>query len=241
MKIMAFNGSPRKKWNTAMMLEKALEGAASQGAETSLIHLYDLNFKGCISCFECKTKDGKSYGKCAVKDDMTSIYAMVREADAIILGAPIYFGDVTGEMRSFMERLLFPCLLYAFPPQTLFPKKISTGLIYTMNAPEEFAQERNYDHIFRTNEEIMQVIFGNAESLISYDTYQFEDYSRIRHNPVVQGRSQLSIQFNPLLHEILCQYGGRAPVVRSNIHEGDLFQLRDLSRRMMIDNNTGHK
>jgi hypothetical protein len=47
MKVIAFNGSPRKKWNTATLLEKALEGAASQGAETKLIHLYDLDFKGC--------------------------------------------------------------------------------------------------------------------------------------------------------------------------------------------------
>jgi len=57
MKVMAFNGSPRKKWNTATLLEKALEGASSKGAETELIHLYDLNYKGCISCFSCKMKN----------------------------------------------------------------------------------------------------------------------------------------------------------------------------------------
>src|SRR5512139_556287 len=89
-KIIAINGSPRKQWNTAKMLEKAIEGAASQGAETHLIHLYDLEFKGCISCFACKTKDGESYGKCAVKDDLTPVYAEIKEADAIILGSPIY-------------------------------------------------------------------------------------------------------------------------------------------------------
>jgi multimeric flavodoxin WrbA len=43
MEVIAFNGSPRKKWNTATLLEKALEGAASQGAETKLVHLYDLD------------------------------------------------------------------------------------------------------------------------------------------------------------------------------------------------------
>jgi len=62
MKVMAFNGSPRKKWNTGTLLEKALEGAASRGAETELIHLYDIDFKGCISCFACKTIGGNSYG-----------------------------------------------------------------------------------------------------------------------------------------------------------------------------------
>ena len=65
MKVMAFNGSPRKKWTTATLLSKALEGAASKGAKTELIHLYHLNFKGCISCFACKTIGGKSYGRLA--------------------------------------------------------------------------------------------------------------------------------------------------------------------------------
>jgi len=51
MKVIAFNGSPRKKWNTSTLLEKALEGASSKGAETELIHLYDLNYRGCISWF----------------------------------------------------------------------------------------------------------------------------------------------------------------------------------------------
>ena len=51
MYVLAINGSPRKNWNTATLLNKALEGAAAQGVQTELIHLYDLNFKGCISCF----------------------------------------------------------------------------------------------------------------------------------------------------------------------------------------------
>ena len=58
MKIMAFNGSPRKKnWNTVTLLEHALQGAASVGAETELVQLYDLDFSGCISCFSCKKRN----------------------------------------------------------------------------------------------------------------------------------------------------------------------------------------
>jgi multimeric flavodoxin WrbA len=51
MKILAINGSPRKNWNTATILNSALEGAISVGAQTEMIHLYDFNYKGCISCF----------------------------------------------------------------------------------------------------------------------------------------------------------------------------------------------
>jgi multimeric flavodoxin WrbA len=86
MKVMAVNGSPRKTWNTATMLRKALKGAASQGAETELIHLYDLKFTGCTSCFACKIRGGKSYGRCAVKDGLAPILKKVKEADVLILG-----------------------------------------------------------------------------------------------------------------------------------------------------------
>lgn len=176
---MAFNGSPRKKWNTATLLEKALEGAASQGAETELIHLYDLNFKGCISCFACKTKSGKSYGRCAVKDDLTPVFRKIQKADAIILGSPIYFGTVSGEMRSFMERLLFPYLTYTDPPQSLFPGKIKSGFIYTMNTTEEQMTERGYLQHFKLHEMVLQMIFGASEYMCSFDTYQFDDYSKV--------------------------------------------------------------
>jgi len=179
MKVIAFNGSPRKKWNTATLLEKALEGAASQGAETELIHLYDLNFKGCRSCFSCKTKDGISYGRCAAKDDLATFLKKVVEADAIILGSPIYYGTVSGEMRSFMERLMFPYMTYNDPPQSLFPKKINTGFIYTMNVTEEQMKEYGFDQHVGLNEILLQMIFGASESLYSFDTYQFEDYSEV--------------------------------------------------------------
>jgi multimeric flavodoxin WrbA len=179
MKVIAVNGSPRKAWNTATMLEKALEGAASQGAETELIHLYDLDFKGCISCFACKKRGGKSYGRCSVKDDLTPVYAEITEADALILGSPIYFGEVSGALRSFMERLLFPYLVYAVPRKSLFPRAIRTGLITTMNATAEMAQNLGYDRLVGTIEGYMRMIFGHAESIMSYDTYQFKDYAKM--------------------------------------------------------------
>jgi len=178
MKIIAFNGSPRKKWNTATLLEKALEGAASQGAETELIHLYDLSFQGCVSCFACKTRGGRSYGKCAVNDELTPIFQKIEEADGIILGSPIYIGIVTGEMRSFMERLLFPYTTYTDPPRTLFPREINTGFIYTMNVTEDRVNNFFDQHI-SINEMFLKRIFGSTESLLSFDTYQFDDYSKV--------------------------------------------------------------
>jgi multimeric flavodoxin WrbA len=155
MEVIAFNGSSRKTWNTATLLQKALDGATSQGATTKLVHLYDLDFKGCRSCFGCKTKGGKSYGKCAVNDDLTPILKEVEKADALILGSPTYFWAVSGEMKSFMERLMFPFYRYTTdddPAPSLFPKKIHTGFIYTMSASEERLKQLGYDKAIATNE-----------------------------------------------------------------------------------------
>jgi multimeric flavodoxin WrbA len=179
MKLIAINGSPRKKWNTATLLDKALEGAAAQGAETELVHLYDLDFKGCISCFACKTRGGKSYGTCAMKDGLTPVLQKIANADALVIGSPIYFGSVTGETRSFMERLLFQYLTYTVPYGTLFPRRIKTGFIYTMNVTEERSKEFGYEYFYKSNERYMQLMLGTVESLCSFDTCQVDDYSKV--------------------------------------------------------------
>ncbi len=179
MKAIGVNGSPRKKWNTATLLRDALKGAEAEGARTELLHLYDHDYSGCISCFACKKKTGKSYGKCAVKDGLTQVLKKVNEADVIVFGSPIYFGTVTGEMRSFMERLLFPLMTYTDPPGSLWSRKVRTAFLYTLGATKEMAKERGFDRHIAANQDLMKRILGASETLCSYDTYQFEDYSKI--------------------------------------------------------------
>jgi multimeric flavodoxin WrbA len=182
MKVIAINGSPRKKWNTATLLEKALEGATTQGAETELIHLYDLNYKGCISCFNCKLQDGKSYGHCSVNDELKPILQKIEEADALILGSPIYFGNLTGEMRSFLERMLFQHLAYDVVYSSLRKKTTPAGIIYTMNVPESKLEEINYKKVLGTIESSIKRLFSgmDVQSLYVTDTYQFDDYSKYK-------------------------------------------------------------
>ncbi len=178
MKVIAFNGSPRKNWNTATLLKKALAGAASKGAETELIHLYDLDYKGCRSCFACKRKGGESYGRCAAVDGLTPVLKKVSEADALILGAPVYMGAVSGAMQSFFERLAYPYLVYDGKYSSLFKKSIKTGLIYTLGANEERIKQMGYDRQPMIQGGIMKMIFGSSEILLVIDTYQFDDYSK---------------------------------------------------------------
>lgn len=178
MKFIAVNGSPRKNWNTAMLLESAVEGAKSKGADAELVHLYDIDFKGCHSCFACKLIGGKSYGRCAVKDGLTELLDKIYDADAFVVGSPVYYADVTGETRSFMERLFYPFMMYDKNYSSIFPKKIKTGFIYDMNQKEEMMKARGYEYFFEMNKTYMGKIFGSSEYITACNTYQFTDYSK---------------------------------------------------------------
>jgi Multimeric flavodoxin WrbA len=196
MKVMAINGSPRKNWNTATLLAKALEGAASEGAETEIVHLYDLNFKGCKSCFSCKIKDGKSFARCSIKDELTLILERLENADAVILGSPIYLGNSTGEMRSFMERYIFPYITYSIDTQTYYPRNIPLGYIYTMNITENDFEMFGLNKLIELNERVATRIFGYSESLYSTDTYQFDDYSKYvadKYDPVEKAKRRKEV------------------------------------------------
>jgi multimeric flavodoxin WrbA len=178
MQAIAINGSPRKSWNTATLLRKALAGAKAKGAKTELVHLYGLSYKGCISCFACKKIGGKSYGRCAVKDELTPVLKRAAEAQVLILGSPLYFHTESGEMRSFMERLLFPFVTYTPERACIFPGKAQTGLIYTMNVTEENMSAYHQDVSVAASRGVMARVFGNCQILLSTDTLQFSDYSK---------------------------------------------------------------
>jgi len=176
---MAFNGSPRKKdWNTVTLLKNALEGASSRGAETELIHLYDLKYSGCISCFACKKLDRKKDGFCAIKDDLTGVLDRVKDADALIIGSPVYWHAESAATRAFLERLFFPYYKYAKDFESLYPKKIKTGLIYTMNVTDGMAETAGYNKHFAMTKWALETTFGECELMLCTDTLQYDDYDR---------------------------------------------------------------
>ncbi|AGW14448.1 flavodoxin family protein [Megalodesulfovibrio gigas] len=178
MKAIAINGSPRKNWNTATLLQHALDGAREAGAQTEIVHLYDLSFTGCVSCFACKKIDGKHYGHCAVKDDLAPVLQAVAEADVLLMGTPVYFGSETGEMRSCLERLLFPYLTYTPDYECIFPGRLQAGMIYTMNITEDMIPEFQYEQLLSRVRGYVARVFGNCELQICTDTLQFSDYAK---------------------------------------------------------------
>ena len=184
-KAMFVNGSPRKNWNTAKMLENAIQGATEAGAECEMVHLYDINFHGCKSCFACKIKNSKTNGVCAIKDDLRPVLERARQCDMLVLGSPVYYSYPTGDLRSFMERLMFPVGTYMYENGkhiTLRDKVIPTAMIFTMNCPEDYMRQIGYPPILEENTKVMADIFGYSETLYACNTYQFIDYSRYDFN-----------------------------------------------------------
>ncbi|MFV0436636.1 MAG: flavodoxin family protein [Desulfopila sp.] len=179
MKLIALNGSPRRKnWNTVTLLENITAGAASVGARVELIQLYDLNYSGCISCFSCKRKNRPQNGVCAVHDELSPVLERIRETDALVIGSPIYYGTETAATRALLERLCFPYNDYSKDLHTLFPHPIQTALVYTMNVDDEMLVQMGLERHLQSSRQIMARHFGPCELLLATDTLQYSDYDQ---------------------------------------------------------------
>ena len=175
MNAIVINASPRKKWNTAEVMQSAQKGAESVGAETEYINLCDLVFKGCRSCLVCKMKD-KTKGKCYWRDDLTPVIEKILDADALLIGSPIYFGEPTSEFRALLERLIF-CVMSYDDGSSYFTGKVNVGLFYTMNAPRKFYEESMKDNL-SSIEFLFSYLNGEIKSYPVCDTLQVGDYSK---------------------------------------------------------------
>ena len=169
---MIIDGGPRKNFNTASMLQKFAEGAMSVGndIEVKTVRLYGIDYKGCMSCMACKIK-GKASNVCKFRDALTPVLEEIAQADGLVLGSPIYFGDVTGQMRAFLERLAFPWLSYNDYSLTV-PKRMPVVLVETMNG----MPDRNNSNGYGSMEHCIVAALGQPERLVAYNTYQVKNY-----------------------------------------------------------------
>ncbi len=106
MKVIAINGSPRPRGNTFQLIKMVLKAIEEEDntIDTEIIQLSGKTINTCLSCYKCMTH---SINNCVQKDDLNEIYKSMVKADAIIIGAPVYFGDVPGKLRCLIERVGF--------------------------------------------------------------------------------------------------------------------------------------
>lgn len=186
MKAIFINGSPRKNKNTFEALSSAESGAKDAGFETKLIHLQDYQLSGCISCYACKLKNPRTDGVCSQKDALLPLLQEIKDADALVIGSPVYWGCLSAKTNALFERLLYPVLNYELDQNGKSTRNISkekkTGIILTMNAPQSALDSDSYTAIFRSRAANLGTMLGSGpescQLLYICNTYQFDDYSR---------------------------------------------------------------
>lgn len=156
MKVLGIMGSPRKNGNTNALLNQALEGAKSLGANTSIVYVNELNIRGCQGCNTCKEVQ-----HCILDDDMKQIYKKLDESDVIIFASPNYLGQITAQMKLVYDRM------YAYSTKEgtmLLSKNKKVGLIMTQRQPDASI----YSYYIKTFMYYLNIYFaGGSKSLIA--------------------------------------------------------------------------
>ena len=135
MRITCLMGSPRTKGNTALMAQRFLTTAEEMGAEVRTHVLNNLSYRGCQACYACKTTSEV----CVLDDDLSPVLEEIKEADLLVIASPVYFADVTSQVKAFIDRTFSyvkPDFQTNPQPYRLAPGK-KLLFIQAQEAPEE--------------------------------------------------------------------------------------------------------
>lgn len=168
MKVVAFNGSPRKNGNTAILIRYAFGELEKAGIETELVQLAGKKIPGCNACMKCFENGNQ---RCAVTGDVVNecIEKMIR-ADGIILGSPIHFGDVTPAMKALIDR----CGYVSMANGGIFRYKAGAGIFAARKAnPDETIEA--VVHFFLAGEMVIPGAWGIANGLDIGDVEQDQE------------------------------------------------------------------
>ena len=141
MKVVAFNGSPRKEGNTRILINKLFEPLKAEGIETEVVHLGGSNIHGCRACYACFKKKDR---RCAQADDVANdCIARMEQSDGIILASPTYVSDVTPELKALIDRA---CLV-SKANDDMFRRKVGAAVIAVRRADSTHAFD-TINHFF---------------------------------------------------------------------------------------------
>ena len=169
--VVAINGSPRKGWNTDILVSEAARGAEAAGLAVRKFDLYRLDkFTGCVSCFGCK-REGH-LGQCVCRDGLAPVLEAIRGAEGLILGTPNYLGEISAGLRALYERLIFQALTYKLEPRSYNTRLIPALLIMTSNAPDTM-----YQDLLARYRDTLSAFVGPTQVFVSGNTLQVNDYT----------------------------------------------------------------
>ena len=166
MKVLAINGSPRAGGNTEKLIQVVFAELAKEGIETELIRIGGQPVRGCTACFRCT-----ELKRCVFEDDpVNGIVEKLKTADGIILGSPVYFSDVTAEMKAFIDRSGLVLRTVGLPLR----RKASAGLVAVrrggeMHALDTLAHFLHYQQTYQVGSSYWNFAFGRAPGEVLQD------------------------------------------------------------------------
>lgn len=167
MKVIALNGSARKNFNSAEMLKSFVAGVRSVDPliDVELIHVYDLDYKGCRGCLGCQMKRNVE-GRCVIKDDAYDLLERIKNADGFVFASPIYFMQVTAHLEALFERLFYPGKA---------KHEIPVTAIYTMNQPEEVMIRKFRSSLDITKRYLDSCFNTDTQEVMAFQTLQWRN------------------------------------------------------------------
>ena len=178
MKVLAINGSPRKNGNTAQLLQEALAPLQTAGWETELVQLGGKKIQGCRGCGKCAELKN---GRCVFDNDLLNeLLQKMLAADAMILGTPCYFTDMSAEMKALVDRAGF----VAFVNGGLFQGKIGAAVVAAGRGGATHAFD-SINHMFLMSRMIVpgstywNMGYGSNEKDVLNDSYGMENMNHL--------------------------------------------------------------
>ena len=168
MKVVAFNGSPRKDGNTQTLLQTVLAEIEQEGIETEIVQLGGCNIRGCIACYKCFENRNR---RCAVdKDILNECIGKMESADGILLGSPTYFANMSTEVKALIDR----AGLVAKANEDMFRRKVGAAVVAVRRAGAVHTMD-SINHFFTIGQMIIpgasywNIGFGREKGQVSGD------------------------------------------------------------------------
>ena len=164
MKAIGVVGSPRKNGNTEFLTQHTLQAIAEEGLDTELITLAGLDIRPCDACRVCQKEE-----RCPIEDDLFPLYTRIKEAEAIILATPVYYGSATALLKAFMERTG-----HIGAPRRVYAGKVGGPLVVARRGGQNFtfAQLMYWFHIlgfFMPGSTYWNIAFGREKGEVEGD------------------------------------------------------------------------
>ncbi len=194
MKTVCVLGSPRPKGNSNTIAEHFCHTIAKVGSEVQTFVLNNLTYKGCQGCMSCQTK----LARCVLTDDLTEILDAIREADLLVMATPVYFSDVSSQMKGFIDRMYS----YLVPDYRTNPQKsrLSPGKKLVFIQVQARPDEHKFADVFPRYEEFFEW-YGFKER------YHIRCWG-IRELGEVKGRKEVFIRADDVAMQVMADTNG---------------------------------